>query len=263
MHRIILLAAALAWGIPLCAQGSPGSPAPAYTEATIVNSATSTANALAPNTLATIYGSNLTDGTIVTVPPLQIGAMLPVELAGVHVDVAGSPACLYYVSPQQINFLVPSDLRPGDMDVFVSIDGLAGAPARITLHEAAPGMFQSRPGVISATHADGSLITAGHPARRGETVTVYGTGLGATMPPVISGMAVSMPAEITNLSRLHVLANGTALSGANILFAGLASGSPGLYRVTFKLPKSVGTNPEIRITIGSQSSQKGLKLPLQ
>ena len=42
--------------------------------------------------------------------------MLPVLLpgAGVQVLVAGRYVPLYYVSPKQVNFLIPSDLRPGE-----------------------------------------------------------------------------------------------------------------------------------------------------
>ncbi|HLN00459.1 MAG TPA: hypothetical protein VK335_14325 [Bryobacteraceae bacterium] len=259
MPRILSLLAALAWGIPLCAQGSPSTTAPAYTVATIVNSATGTADALAPNTIATIYGSNLSDGPTMAAGGSNTGAPLPQELGNVHVYVAGSPVSLYYVSPQQINFLIPADLRPGEMDLFVACDGLAGPLARITLHDAGPGIFQSAPGVVSATHADGSLVTKGHPARRGETVAVYGTGFGPTTPDV----AISVAAPVTDLTAFHVLVAGVAVPGVSVLYAGVVAYTPGLYQATFKLPKSVAPNPEIRIAVGEQTSPPHLKLPLQ
>ena len=262
MHRFIFLIAPLACVSPACAQGSPGSTAPTYTAATIVNSATNTSDALAPNTLATIYGTNLSDGVSAAPEVLSPGSMLPLELADVRVFVAGWPAPLYYVSPQQINFLVPADLRPGDMNVFVARAGVAGPQAQITLLEVAPSLFQSQPGVVTATHADGSLITQAHPARPGETVTVLGTGLGATVPGVTSGMAGPIRAQIEDVSEFHILVNGAALPAASVLYAGVAPDSPGLYWATFIVPKSAASNPEIRIAIGSQSSQPGLRLPL-
>jgi len=262
VHRFIFLIAALACVIPLCAQGSPGSTAPSYTAANIVNSAANS-DALAPNTLATIYGTNLSDGVSAAPDILNPGSMLPLELADVRVFVASWPAPLYYVSPQQINFLVPADLRPGDMDVFVARAGVAGPQAQITLHDAAPGLFQSQPGVVTATHADGSLITNAHPARRGETVTVLGTGFGATAPGVTSGMVGANRAQIADPSEFHILVNGAALPTPSVLYAGVAPDVPGLYWATFILPKSAASNPEIRIAIGSQSSQPGLRLPLR
>jgi uncharacterized protein (TIGR03437 family) len=175
------------------------------------------------------------------------------------VYVAGSPVSLYYVSPQQINFLIPAGLRPGEMDLFVACEGLAGPLERITLHDAAPGLFQSAPGVVSATHADGSLVTKGHPARRGEKVAVYGTGFGPTMPDV----AISVAAPVTDLAAFHVLVNGVAVPGASVLYAGVVPYTPGLYQATFKLPKSVASNPEIRIEVSEQTSPPHLQLPLQ
>lgn len=212
MPRILPLLAALAWGIPLCAQASLNSTAPTYTPTAIVNSATSTAGALAPNTIATIYGSNLSAGSTVAVGALVAGNGLPQSLAGVQVFVAGQPVGLYYVSPQQINFLIPADLRPGTMDLFVAIDGLAGPQAQISLADTGLGLFQSVPGVITATHANGSLVTKSYPAQPGETVVVYGTGFGATTPNVISDMISMTMAQITDLSSFSVLLNGKALS---------------------------------------------------
>ena len=263
MTRILSVLAALACGISLCAQGSPGSTAPAYTQVSIVNSATSTAGALAPNTIATIYGNNLSDGSTTSATGLLPGAMLMQEMGGTQVFVAGQPAGLYYVSPQQINFLVPADLRPGEMDLFVACDGVAGPQMQITLQSAGPGLFESEPGVVIATHADGSLITKAHPAHAGETVAVYGTGFGETTPNVVSGMVSMTPAQLSDLSDFHVLVNGNAVPAASVLYAGVTISAAGLYQATFKLPKPVASNPEIRVTIADQQSQPDLHLPLQ
>ena len=259
MSRTLSLLAALAWGIPLCAQGSPGSTAPAYTGTTIVNSATSAADALAPNTLATIYGTNLSYGAAISADGLGPGTLLPQEIGGVQVFVAGSPVSLYYVSPQQINFLIPPNLRPGEMDLFVARDGTAGPHTPITLHDVGPGLFQSEPGLIIATHADGSLVTQSDPARQGETVTVYGTGFG----PINPDAPVSTPVPITNAGSFQVLVNGAALPGTSVVAVTSVPYTPGLYEATFKLPKSVTANPEIRVAVGDQSSPLKLKLPLQ
>ncbi len=262
MHRVYSLFAALALGLPLCAQGSPDPTAPTYSPANIVNSASSVASALAPNTIATIYGTNLSDGTTGAAGSFVPGAMLAVEMAGIHVFVAGEPCGLYYVSPQQINFLIPADLRPGVMNVFVARDGLAGPQAQITVEAAGPGLFESAPGVVAATHSDGSEVTKTHPARAGETVVVYGTGFGATTPSVVSGMVNTLPAQLTDLGSFQILLNGTALPASSIVYAGIGA-PPGLYQVTFKLPNPVATNPEIRVAIGSQTSPANVILPLQ
>ena len=154
---------------------------------------------------------------------------------------------------------MPPDLRPGTMDLFVARDGVAGPPTLIELKDASPGLFQSAPGIATTTHADGSIVTKAHPARRGETVSVYGTGFGPTTPYE----ALSGPAPITDLSTFHVLLDGKAVPAANVLKVFVAPTTPGLYQATFKLPKSVGPSPGIRIAIGTQISPADLKLLLQ
>src|SRR3984957_15739088 len=77
---------------------------PSYSAASIVNAATQTAETLAPNTIATIYGTNLSWTThAVTAGDLN-GGTLPNSLEGVSVYVTGILSNLFFVSPGQINF---------------------------------------------------------------------------------------------------------------------------------------------------------------
>ena len=99
----------------LAAHGEAASPAdltvpstaPAYTAAGVVQAATQMPGALAPNTIATVYGANLAYSThAVTTADLE-GGSLPTTLDGVRVVLYGFYCGLFYVSPGQINFLVP------------------------------------------------------------------------------------------------------------------------------------------------------------
>ena len=89
--------------------------APSYSAASIVNAADNLAGPLAPNTIATIYGTGLAYGTKWLTPDDIRGGVLPTVLpgTGVRILVGGVLANLYYVSPLQINFLVPPNLLPG------------------------------------------------------------------------------------------------------------------------------------------------------
>ena len=111
--------------------------------------------------------------------------------------------------------------------------------------------------MIASTHADGSNITKDHPAHAGETVVLYGTGLGDTEPAQVTGHISMVPAQMQRLSDLCVVV------GASIDYAGVTPGSPGLYQVNVRLPKKVAVNPEIRLTIGDQSSPANMKLPVR
>jgi uncharacterized protein (TIGR03437 family) len=107
-------------------------PAPLYTPSTIVNAANPNAPALAPNTIATLFGTDLAFASGALTTDQIRGGMLPSVLfgTGVRVWVAGIQAAIYYVSDKQINFLVP-DLRPGQVEIRVSRDSLYGPAVRV------------------------------------------------------------------------------------------------------------------------------------
>jgi len=257
-----LVLAKLALVALACAQTSPTSTAVSYTAAGIVNSASDAPDSLAPNSIATVYGTGLSYVTQFPFLTMPASGVMPTQIGGVHVYVGGVSAPLYYVSPTQINFLVPTELRPGDMDFFTTHDGLAGPHVRITLHDAAPGLYPWGTGMIASTHADGSVITKDRPAHPGETVVVYGTGLGRTYPELQTGTIEMVAAQILLLSEFRVLVAGTALDSLSIQYAGITPGAPGLYQVNLVLPKELAPDPEIRLSIGAQVSPPGMKLPV-
>jgi uncharacterized protein (TIGR03437 family) len=219
-------------------------------------------DALAPNTIASLYGTDLSYGLDHASFTNVSGSLLPERLSGVQVYVGQYAAGLYYISPGQINFLIP-ELHPGDTDFFISRQGVAGPHVRITLRDVGPGLFQRKPGVIASTHADGSIISKDQPAHAGETVVLYGTGLGNTVPMEVVGQFNMVAAQIQRLSDLRVMVGGATLDSASIEYAGVTPGSPGLYQVNVKLPKLLAPNPEIRLTIGDQSSPANMTLPVR
>jgi uncharacterized protein (TIGR03437 family) len=239
--------------------------APVYTAASIVNAADNQSGALAANTLATIYGTNLAYDTAAITENDITGGVLPTVLGTDETEVFVSylPADLYYVSPTQINFLVPPDLLPGPVNVYVTIDGLHGPIIPLTLTPAAPGLFQLDPQNAVATSANGTVLTPAAPANPGDIVVLYATGLGAMNPPVIYGFLPTAAASLVSGANLSILLNGTAVDSSAIQYAGQAPGYAGLYQINLKLPASTGQNPEIRLKIDGQASIPGVHLPVQ
>lgn len=94
-------------------------------------------------------------------------------------------ADVYYVSPGQVNVLIPPSLIAGPATLQLINDGLAGPSVMITLSPSAPVLFQSDATTAIATHGNGPLVTAAQPAQRGEIVVLYATGLGPTLPAAI------------------------------------------------------------------------------
>ena len=254
MSAALLLLAVFLFRSGLWAQGN-GNP-PTFPPDSVVNSANGSPASLTPNVLATLYGSNLAFSTESADSGSQA---LPTLLAGVRVIVGGIFASLLYVSPTQVNFIVPASLVPGQTGIYLHRDFLTTATVPITLLDAAPALFEDDSG-IAAEHADGSLISADAPAHPGEVIVVYGTGLGRTDPTQIDGRLAQSAARIILIDQLRVLLDGQAVPAENILYAGITPGFAGLYQINLRLPDEVGAAPELRIALGDQMSQGALRL---
>jgi len=263
MGAALMLLAALLLGSTVWAEESARREAPSYSTASIVNSATNLAGELAPNTIATIYGTGLAN----TVRALRAedirNGTLPFELsgAGVRVLVGTLPAQLYYVSPTQVNFLIPPNLKAGDTDIQLTLDGRAGPAVRLKLLESAPALFQLDSEMAVATRADGSVVTREQPAAAGEVIVLYATGLGRTDPDAEYGLLPLRPAYIRRFPELAVWLGGKAIDSRSIFYAGVTPGFAGLYQINLTLPEKLELNPEVRVILGSQASPAGVHLP--
>lgn len=236
--------------------------APCYTGQSITNIASGTPGTLAPNTLASIYGTNLSFVTrAISTDDIQAGE-LPIRLPGTGVQVwlDELPGHLYLVSPEQVNFLVPSNLRATEVTIRVFRDSTVGPAVRLKLREAAPALFQLDSDHVLASKLDYSLVTATAPSHPDEWVILWATGLGSVTPPTTYG---TLPPEAANLEKIgdfRILLDGAAVAPGRVGYAGLAPGYAGLYQINLKLPASVPVNPEIRIAIGEDISPPALRL---
>jgi uncharacterized protein (TIGR03437 family) len=156
---------------------------------------------------------------------------LPTKLDGVSVTINREPAFVSYISPTQINFLVPADLDPGPVEIRTANNGLISAPVSATLVNAAPAFFfvpgeNDDQNFIAALQADNSPALIMTP---GEPVALYGTGFGATMPAVPNGQLLSSPLPF--VQPVQVTIGGQS---AELTFSGLVA--PGLYQLNVIVP---------------------------
>jgi uncharacterized protein (TIGR03437 family) len=261
MRFAILFVASLGVGSPLSGQANDG---PSYTSAGIVNAADNQPGPLAPNTLASLYGVRLSYDTFAMSPNDILGGVLPTLLpgTGVNVAVGNIAAVVYYVSPDQINFLVPSILLPGPSTVQVVLEGHSGPRVNITLAAASPALFQLDAQNAIAILPDGTLITPQAPAKPGDIIILYATGLGQTVPSIPNGQLFNQAALLQQFADFKLVLNGVAISDA-VAYAGNAPGFAGLYQINVVLPKSTPANPEIKIGFSGDLSMSGIHLPIQ
>jgi uncharacterized protein (TIGR03437 family) len=208
-------------------------------------------NSVAPGEFVSIFGTNLSNST-----QTAQSFPLPTNFGGVQVLVNGVAAPIDYISPTQINFVMPYGTPAFSFAQFQVINGSAQSNM-VTLYTAAsaPGVFSFTssggnnfaPGVgpAAVTHANGSVVTQASPAAAGETLVLYLTGLGAVSPAVGDGL----PAPSSPLS--HVVDNEIGVDiqdtkfnlypSTSITYAGLAPGFAGLYQINFVVPSGVPT----------------------
>ena len=259
MSAALLLLAALLFRPCLWADDSKD-PGPSFTPDSIVNNANGSSSSLTPNVLATIYGEKLAFSTAAFPLDGISEAPVPRKLAGVQVIVGGIVAPLLYVSPTQINFLVPANLLPGPTSLIVERQGTS-AQTEITLRDVAPALYLVQGGKLAAEHADGKLITAERPAAPGEIIVIFGTGLGRTNPRQADGVIPHAAAPIILMDRLRVLLDGQPLPARNIEYAGITPGYPGLYQINVRLPDVIGKmEPDFVAILDGQASQSAVAL---
>jgi uncharacterized protein (TIGR03437 family) len=166
--------------------------------------------------IATVFGSDLAS-SIVAAGDLP----LPYGIAGTSVAAGGEPAPIYFVSPSQINFVVP----PGVDASTISITREGAASTSITAVAAlnSAGLFTlGNTSSAAAIHADGTIVTAQNPARHGETIALYGTGKGVRNPAILA------PELLPN-----VTVGGTS---AQVQYYGPAPVYPGMDQLNITIP---------------------------
>ncbi len=237
---------------------------PVITALPVVTSAGNSANGTAPaqGGLISIYGTNLSKNTSdpydsrpLYTPGLTgwFGKTLPTSYNGTSVTIGGRNAPIAYVSPTQINAQVPLELPAGPHPIVVTNTNGAGTAANVTIAATAPAVFTNpaAPGSGIVVHQNFSLVTPQHPAKAGEVLILYATGLGQTTPPLTTGTLLIYP------PRSDTATASVAIGGreAPVIYSLASPNAAGLYQVAVTMPAGVpaGTAPVV-LRIGAAAA---------
>lgn len=222
----------------------------------VVNAATNApfTASISPGEVVSLYGTGLASPTV-TASSLPF----PTTLGGVQVTIDGTAAPLYYVSPTLVSALVPYSIPVDGSLVTIQVNNNGSLSNSVQEYsgQTSPGVFTLPPGGLgngAIRHPDFSVVSPANPAKVGETVQIYLTGLGAVEPPVAAGAAA--PAN-----PLSVTANNVAVyidkQPAKVAFQGLAPTLAGLYQLNVTIPTVVGSgNLDVEIvTVDAASVQ--------
>jgi uncharacterized protein (TIGR03437 family) len=213
------------------------------------------ATTLVPGGLASIFGNafvNVADDL-----SGWLGSRLPTALNGGQVSIAGRPAPLLYVSPNQINLQVPLDVPTGNQVMTVDNGGGPGPTFNITVSAAAPAIFfYPVPAVLK--NANFSLVSSTNPAGAGDVLLVFATGLGQTTPALTTGALVG-GAQLANTRPVTATIGGTS---AAVAYSIASPGFTGLYQVAVTVPDGVHGNVPLEIRMGATASNT-VSIPVQ
>ena len=222
-----------------------------------------------------IFGSSLGPAALTSAS----GSPFPTELAGTRVTftpAAGGTAVearLWYTSAGQLAGLLPSSATAGDYDVRVVFNSQTSAARRVRVVERNFGfatVAQNGAGPAQATNASlnngvslvrfttGSLNFNGltwqyRPGYRGETLILWGTGVGADAQSDVTG---GSSGDQTAAGSIRVIVGGTEITPT---YAGRSSGSPGLDQINFVLPADAafGCTATLQVRAGGRLSNLG------
>jgi uncharacterized protein (TIGR03437 family) len=200
-----------------------------------------------PGGLATLEGTGLTTQDAQN----AISFPLPANLAGVRLKVNGVPAPLLFASDTQVNFQCPQ-VSPGTALDFVleAEGGVAVQLPRGVMQPAAPRLFAADPSqqgvvLIANTNEIAMAKTEGipsRPARPGEYLTIYASGLGEVKDGVTPGTAAPLDRLIFLSNKVSIVIEDLEIEPE---FAGLAPGTAGLFQVNLRLPNGVTAGPAV------------------
>ena len=200
---------------------------------------------IAPGTWIEIYGSSMSQVSRQWASSDFIGPQAPTSLSGVKVTIGGQPAYVDYISLNQVNALVPSNVGTGPLSVTVTNSLGTSDPVTVALNPTQPGFLAPAAFKINGKQYVEALLPDGNyaapsgavfgfntrPAKPGETITLYGVGFGPVTPDTPAGTVAS---QLTMLATpLQILFNNVP---GGLSYDGLAPGYTGLYQFNVVVP---------------------------
>jgi uncharacterized protein (TIGR03437 family) len=221
--------------------------------------------AIAPGSLISIFGTKLANSQAAasTIPISTTLNGVTVKFVTGNTTINAPLAPLLFLQSDQINAVVPWDLLPGnaakDVSVIVTNKGVASAEFSVKAAEFSPAIF-SIGDLAAVQNVDGSLAQAEgsitgratHPAKIGDVVVIYATGLGPVDKTVADGDIPPSGKAVNTLKKPSVLFGGHT---AQIQFSGLSPQFVGVYQLNVVVPDVVaGDKIPIQLVLGGIAS---------
>ena len=202
--------------------------------------------ALAPSTLFFVKGDNLSNSTSPDLISSQSPG-LPTPQNGVTVTVTsgGTTAqCpLYYLSPNQIDAVLPGGTPAGNATITVTNNGVTSAAFQVPVVPSAFGILSYNGSLAAAYDANNNIITAANSANPNQVIVLWGSGVGRDSADD-DKLFPQKQNDLTNIP-MQAFVGGVE---ATLLYRG-RSQFPGLDQVVLTIPASAPTGCFVSLTI--------------
>ena len=205
-----------------------------------------------PNAVVSLMGA----GFVNTASKSAETSPIPTEVNGVRIKVDAGYQPVLYAGEEQVNFQCPN-LAPGDkFTLIVESSTGVSAPLNSTMQWARPGIFtldatgKGQGAILIANSASiampHSTSLPSQPAKGGQYISIYATGLGPVNLDIPQGQAAPLDKLATAKLEVEVLIDG---KNVPVTFAGLAPGYTGLYQVNALVPATAPVGDAVPVQI--------------
>lgn len=234
-----------------------------------------------PGSLIAIFGTNMSSkaGQLLIASTTPLSTQIKGGSDTVSVKINGTAAPIYYVTTLQSSVQLPWKIAAGTANIVVTLNGTSSASQTLQVGPFSPGIFtqlQSGKGAglifnaITGAMAQPAGTRAGAtPAKVGDHLFVYATGLGPVTPTIADGAAPcalsgckSTDKQRNTTTKPTVLIGGVS---APVQFSGLSPQFVGVYQVNFDVPTGVptGNTVPLQIKIGGVTSTDQVTVAIQ
>ena len=239
---------------------------PLFVSSGMVDGASAQPGAVTPGKIVVLYGSrigtpNLTMGTV------GADGRVASTLGNTQVLFDGVAAPLLYSSAGQVAAVVPYEVD-GKLGTQVQVKNgnLTSDSVALPVKPVAPSIFSvdlSGTGQAAVLNGDGITVNSSiHPAQKGDSISIYATGEGQTLPGGIDGQVANGTLPQPAHQPVQVLIDGRP---AEVQYAGAAPGSvAGLLQVNVRVPLDANSGAvPIEIHVGGVASQPGMTIEVR
>jgi uncharacterized protein (TIGR03437 family) len=225
-----------------------------------------------PGSWIEIYGSNLASETRGWTTDDFTGINAPISLSGTSVTIGGQDAFVDYISPGQVNALIPSNVATGPQQLTLKTAAGTSAPFNLTVNAVEPGLLAPPSFKVNdvqyavAFFGDGTYVLPtgaisglnSRPAKPGDEIVLYGVGFGLVTPDIPAGQLVQQ--SNTLASGFQISVGGIAAQPA---YDGLAPSYTGLYQFNLTVPNVASGNQPLTFTVDGVAGTQTLYVAVQ